>query len=164
MESKPPKERGARRSLRLKIEMIEGWLAAGEVPQGAPGLMTLDDVRKWKDQTQGLTAWSSKTVMAPSGPNADLRIRLGEVLKLLAQVRGGAKGDMVRNPGRGRTISERQLRAELERTVQQVAELMVRDRATKDELERQEARVASLVAENKELLAKLSKISPLRSA
>jgi hypothetical protein len=139
--------------------LIEEWVAAGCIPPDAPILKTLKDVQEWSAHDRKLSTWTSFSIAAPGGPNADLRLRLDNALKALKQIREGSSGSQ-KKPRRGRAISEVQIRQERDRLALQNVELL----AEQSKLEAEVKRLRHLLKEkdisHRELLIKFEKVVP----
>jgi hypothetical protein len=149
----------ARQSLERKIRLIEKWVVDGAIPPNAPVLRGEKDVRRWEDPEHEITSWVSFSVLAPNGPNADLRRRLDEVLPDYRRIREGAR--QPRKAQRGRSITERQVQRERDRLAIQNEELLAEIRSLKQALAISHEDLALLKLDNSDLTAKLRAIAPM---
>lgn len=153
------REPKARQSLERKLRLMERWITEGAVPANAPILRGEKDIREWQDPEHGITSWVSFSILAPNGPNADLRRRLDEVLPDYRHIREGAR--QPKQPPRGRSITERQVRRERDRLVIQNEELLAEIRSLKQELAIAREDIALLKEEKSDLTARLRSVSPM---
>ncbi len=151
--------RPARSALAAKVTLLEEWIANESIPPDAPVLATIKDVQQWSDPARGLTTWTSYSIAAPGGPNADLRLRLDHALKGLQRIREG-KSAQQRKPRRGRTISQNQVSQERDRLAWQNVELLAARDALSSEVKRLRHLLREKDDQHRELLTKLEKIVP----
>jgi len=151
------RDKPARASFEAKVVLLEQYSAAGAIPKGTPVLRLLKDVIVWEDSDLGLSRWTSFSIAAPSGPNADLRNRLDIVLPEIVTLQSGGRVTE-KKPRRGKIISRDQLEREHERLAIQNNLLLRRQ----DQLEGDVARLKHTVAEREQEIAELvSKLNTL---
>ncbi|MEZ0169516.1 hypothetical protein [Microvirga sp. TS319] len=151
--------RPARSALAAKVTLLEEWIANESIPPDAPVLVTIKDVQQWTDPARGLVTWTSYSIAAPGGPNADLRLRLDHALKSLQRIREG-KSAQPRKPRRGRPISQIQVSHERDRLAHQNVELLVERDALSAEVKRLRHLLLEKEHQHRELLIKFEKIVP----
>lgn len=149
----------ARRAFATKVEVLEGWVKAGALPDDAPQLSTIKDVRLWVDPGRGLTSWSSYSVAAPGGAHADLRARLDFVLPQFVALKAGA-AETNRKPRRGKAISQKQVEAERNKLAEQNAILIARNHELTSDITRIKQILVELEEKNRILIAERSKLIP----
>jgi hypothetical protein len=151
--------RPARASFQAKITVIRSWLEKGEIPTTAPVLDTIEQVRRWTNAELNLSTWTSFSVAAPGGKNADLRNQLDELLPLVAKMRAGADR-VARAPRTRKPNSQKFAENECRRLATQNEELL----AERCSLNADIARLSQLVVEKDRqvgaLTATLNKIAP----
>jgi hypothetical protein len=152
----------AREALAKKVATIRSMVVSGLVPDGTPELRTIEQVRTWVDPSDPeLRTWSSFSVAAPSGPNADLRAELDEWLPRLTEQRAG--GRQGKGPRRGKPITQIQLERERATLARQNDDLI----CELDDERTAKQRALDLVEIQKqqisELTAALNKITRLES-
>lgn len=74
-----------RRSLRLKIELLESAVQTGVTTEAMLRLRTAADVAAWVDPGLGLSSWSSPNVTSKEGHYPDLAMRLRQALSALSR-------------------------------------------------------------------------------
>ena len=149
----------ARQSFEKKVETLEGWVKAGALPDDAPRLSTINDVRLWVDPGRGLTAWSSYSVAAPGGAHADLRERLDAVLPHFVALKSG-EAKSARKPRRGKEITQKQVEAERNKLAEQNAVLLTENSELRADIIRLKQLMIELETSNKTLIAERKKLVP----
>jgi hypothetical protein len=154
------RETVARRSLRLKVECLEGHLQNGT---GADVWLpkTVGDLTTWVDVSMGFTSWSSQSVATINGPNADLRRRFDVVRRALdarGAVTGTAKGAKKR---RGREVEHRQALAEVKALAEQNARLIEEKHELWSENVRLRQSLSIQYNREKELIENLNRLLPI---
>jgi hypothetical protein len=149
----------ARRAFETKVEILEGWVKAGALPDDAPQLSTINDVRLWDDPGRGLTSWSSYSVAAPGGAHADLRARLDFVLPQFVALKAGAVKTN-RKPRRGKAISQKQVEAERNKLAEQNVVLIAQNHELNSDVIRIKQLVSELEEKNRILIAERRKLVP----
>jgi hypothetical protein len=153
----------ARTAFETKVNLLESWVRAESIPLDAPPLSAIKDVQAWVDPAQGLTSWTSYSVAAPGGENADLRARLDAVLPLVQRLRAGESGKL-KKPRRGKTISQIQVERERDRLAVQNEELLSHCEVLQGEVTRSQQLVILKEKEYRELLVKFNKLVPFGKA
>ena len=151
----------ARTAFEAKVCVLEGWVRDGVLPDNAPPLSTINDVRLWTDAELGLRSWTSYSVAAPGGEHSDLRDRLDLVLPEYVELRAGP-ANKSRKPRRGIAISQKQVELERNRLVEQNADLIMHNAVLSSEVLRLEWAVSELERQNKELIVANNKIIPIK--
>lgn len=151
----------ARKALRLKIDALKAAVKEGRVPDDIPKIEKIEDLRTW--HAPPLSRWRSFSVAAPSGPNADLRAQLDQILPLFLALQSGKQ----RRTRAGRSAdAERDLkllRNERDGLLEQNSDLILRDAEKTALMKAQEDIISSQRAAIAELTAQIRKISPIRS-
>lgn len=148
-------ETRARRSFRLKVEHLEE-----RVPHQSHGdwlPRTLSEFVQWRDPERGFGAWTSFSVAAPKGPNADLRQRLDRVLERLRGDRSRTRAPTKR---RGRTVEHAQAMAEVKALAAQNLELVERVLQLEAECRRTSDALGLVYKREAELVDRLNKVLP----
>lgn len=154
------RETVARRSLRLKVECLEGHLQNGTggdvwLPK------TVGDLTAWVDASMGLTSWSSQSVATINGPNADLRRRF-DVVRAALDVRGAATGTSASaKKRRGREVEHRQALAEVKALAEQNTRLIEEKHELWSENVRLRQSLSIQYSREKELIEKLNGLLPI---
>jgi len=154
----------SRRSFRLKVEILEQAVVAGSVPPSLPIIGKLDDLRSWADKgNKDLCSWSSFSVAAPGGKNADLRGRFDKIFPSLVELQTGKKKRGPRPPKKT-SMEEWLIRDERDALIAQNSDLIIRVTVLEEDKRVRDAVIASLLTSVAELTAELAKITPLRPA
>ncbi|MFW2350133.1 hypothetical protein [Qipengyuania sp.] len=154
-------EREARKSFRLKVELLEKATASGVIPPEYPIIAKVKDLQSW--DTPPLTSWKSFSVAAPGGRNADLRARFDRILPSFKKLQTG-KSMRGPRPPKDRSVETWLIQSERDALCRQNAEILMRLREAEAALRAKEAMVESSKAKIAELTERLSVLIPLSAA
>lgn len=151
----------ARAAFEAKVRLLENWVGTGVLPDDAPRLSTINDVRLWTSTELGLRSWTSYSIAAPGGEHGDLRARLDSILPHYVELRAGAT-TKPRKPRRGKAISQRQVELERNKLVAQNADLIIQNARLSSEIVRIGQLLTELESENRLLVSQINSIVPMR--
>lgn len=154
-------EREARKSFRLKVELLEKATTDGVIPPEIPIIAKVKDLQSW--DTPPLTSWKSFSVAAPSGRNADLRARFDRILPSFVKLQTG-KSMRGPRPPKNMSVESWLVQSERDALCRQNAELLMRLNETEAALRSKAAMLESSKAMIAELTEKLSVLIPLSVA
>lgn len=154
-KSRGSRESAPRRSFRNKVEAFEALVDGGVWdPCSIPA--TLEEVVKWHEPERGIIRWSSYSVAAPNGNNADLRRRLDAALSVLRK-----KPPAESRRAEPRTAEHLRALREMQALATQNAELHLENQRLKTSLDLIHSQMRILVDREKELVTMVNDIMPL---
>lgn len=152
--SAPGRATPARAALLVKVQAIEELVSSGNA-NGEWYPKKVRELVEWQNLDAGIRSWSSFSVAAINGPNADLRRRFDIAVAALERRGSPKRRAPHRSPDHAQALAE----------VKGLAEQNVRLLADREALARQiirlEQRIAAMQARELELIGKLNRILPL---
>ena len=158
------KSREAGKSFEIKVEIVERSVRDKKLDPGVPKLTSIRAFVQWSGEHQGRKygSWSSQTVAAPNGPNADLRKRLDAVLPAFQSLQRIKIQGATKKPPRGVGWDAWLLAAERDNLLVQNTQLIIDLQTAKESFAVLDAKIESLKAQNAMVTKEYTSVVPFR--